>query len=141
MTDLYFLFNQLTNHQSNPFGTMNRINVKPLKNLFYATLKCIKWCYVKAALNSECINLLVFKGKKLFSVFLCWNIDDVDDFNISESTVTLDCSFRLEAESLYSIKLYKVRPLTRQWALECPLGARFSEFGILHQKIMVIGMI
>ena len=23
----------------------------------------------------------------------------------------------------------------------CPLGARFSEFGVLHQKIMVIGMI
>ena len=33
-------------------------------------------------------------------------------FIISESTVTLDCSFRLEAESLYSIKLYKVGTLT-----------------------------
>ena len=26
-------------------------------------------------------------------------------------------------------------------SLGCPLGARFSEFGVLHQKIMVIGMI
>ena len=30
---------------------------------------------------------------------------------------------------------------THQSLLGCPLGALFSEFGVLHQKIMVIGMI
>lgn len=91
-----------------------------------ATLNLIKWCYVtcydvKAAVNTECINLLVFKGKKRFSILMCWNIDDVDDFKISESTVTLDCSFRLEAESLYSIKLYKVRPPTDWLIVRFPI--------------------
>ena len=31
--------------------------------------------------------------------------------------------------------------LTSSYVLECPLSARFLEFGVLHQKIMVIGMI
>ena len=63
------------------------------------------------------VNALIYfsfilKGKKRFSILLCGNTDDLDEFIFSESTVTLDCSFRLEAESLYSIKLYKVRETT-----------------------------
>ena len=91
----------------------------------------ISLLHITSDTEREEVKQMLYKDESLMSI-----VDRIMDITTScqGGTWASFLGFREVRQSVKPINL-------ESSPLGCPLGARFSEFWVIHQKIMVIGMI